>query len=234
LGALVNREKPSGKRRLFRPPLLQLRVSSCRMLQLFAFARLFSAFSHRGATEMTRDSTGFLPAILVSAAALGLCFPQGLLAAGVAGPRAPAMIDVALTDGGVLVGQVVDPQGAALRKAPVSLFQRDREIARTLTDHQGYFAVRGLRGGVYQIAAAQGHGIFRVWTPGTAPPSCQQGALLIAGDPTFRGQCSGPCGGPSAGPMGYWLSSPCVVGAIIGAAVAVPMAIHNSQRPTSP
>ena len=118
---------------------------------------------------------GVVKGALVSLAVVGFCLPETALAAAAAVDRMPAVTDVALTDGGVLFGKVIDPQGAALAKVPVSLQGRDREIARAVTDGNGYFAVRGLRGGVYQLVAETGQGVFRLWQPGTAPPSCQEG-----------------------------------------------------------
>lgn len=167
-------------------------------------------------------------------AVAGFCWPPSLLAAVPDAPQAAPVTDVALRPGGLLVGQVVDPQGRPLGNIPVALNERTRPIAQAKTDACGYFAIAGLRGGVYQAVAADTPGAYRLWTPGTAPPSAQQGALLIAGQTTVRGQCCGPCGGPCAGPISYWLSSPCVVGAIFGAAVAIPVSIHNSERPSSP
>lgn len=164
--------------------------------------------------------------MLVSLATAGLCLPYAALAAPLPAQRPVVALDVALRDGGILLGQVVDTQAAPLPGVAVSLRDRDRELARTETDRNGYFAVRGLRGGVYQIFAAKGHGAFRLWTPGTAPPAAQQGALLVAGCDTVRAQCGGA--------LRFWLSNPCVLAAAVAAAVAVPVAVHNGRRPSSP
>ncbi len=188
--------------------------------------------------------------VLVSLAVVGFCLPQTALAAGASVGRAPIVVDVALTDGGVLYGQVVDPQGSALVKVPVLLRDRDRELARAVTDKNGYFAVRGLRGGVYQLATVGGQGMFRLWKPGSAPPASEQGALLIVQGDTVRGQCES-CGEPTCGAgcdscggargepacgsrLAVWLANPWVVAGIVATAVAVPVAIHNSGRPASP
>ena len=140
-------------------------------------------------------------------------------------------------------------QGVPLAKVPVLLqgrdFQgRDREIAQAMTDANGNFAVRGLRGGVSQLAAGGSQEIFRLWKPGTAPPLAREGVLLVVDRRTVRGQCGGPqCGVPtSCGPspglckgMSHWLANPWVVTGIVATSVAVPVAIHNSGgRPASP
>ncbi len=179
-------------------------------------------------------------------AVAGFCLPQSVLAAGVPVAAAPIVFDVTLRDGGVLLGQVVDPQGVAQTKVPVSVRDRDREVAASVTDAHGYFAVRGLRGGVYTIMAGAGGGTFRVWQPGTAPPSAQQGALVMAERATIRGQCAEGCAEPTCGPTGCampcapacglmsWMSNPWVVTGIVATAIAVPVAIHNSGKPASP
>ena len=171
---------------------------------------------------------GIIRRMLVSLAVLGFCLPQSVLAAGVAADQTSAVVDVALADGGVLLGQVVDPQGMSLERVPVLLRDRDRETATTKTDASGYFAIRGLRGGVYQVVAPNGHGTFRLWAPGTAPPLSQQGALVVTGRETVRGQL------PGFGALTFWLSNPWVVAGVVATAVAVQVAIHNAERPSSP
>ena len=167
---------------------------------------------------------GVIRGFLVVLAALGFCIPQPALAAMTGGDRAPVVTDVELGERGLLLGQVVNPQGMPMAKVTVSLRNTDREIARAKTDNNGYFAVRGLRGGVYQIVAAEGHGAYRLWTPGHAPPTSQKGALVVAGRGAVRGQC---------GVLDFWLSNPWVVAGIVATAVAVPVAVHNAKRPAT-
>ena len=162
---------------------------------------------------------------IVLSAVLGLCLPQPLLAAAVAIDQKPVITDVVLMDGGVLVGQVVNPQGYGLANVPVSLRDHDKEIAKAVTDHDGYFAVRGLHGGVYQLVGAKSHRAYRLWTRGNAPPMSRRGALLVAGGNTVRGQ------GAS---LAFWLANPWVVAGILATAVATPVVVHNAERPSSP
>jgi len=160
--------------------------------------------------------------VMVSLAAIGFLLPQPL----VAGNPAPAsaVVDVALRDGGVLIGQVVDEQGAALGNVPVSLRHEDRDLAAAKTTKEGYFAFKGVRGGVYQLVAAQGHGVYRVWSPGTAPPAAQEGALVVSGNTVVRGQ--------EGGGFRAFITNPLVIAGIVATAIAVPVAIHNSQHHT--
>ena len=163
---------------------------------------------------------------IIALACLGMIVPTPLAAATVEG-QARTATDVQLRDGGVLWGQVVDANGAARPETPVVLQQAGRTIATTMTDPGGNFSVEGLRGGTYEIVAAEACGLYRVWAPATAPPNAQGGALLVAGGEPLRGQ---------AGPIGFWLSNPWVLTGIVAVAVALPIAIHQNRvhRTASP
>ena len=172
---------------------------------------------------------GIVRRVLVSLAVVGVCLPNAVLAAGVSANATPPAVDVALSSGGLLMGQVVDPQGVAAAKVPVSLRERDREIATAVTDNRGYFSVGNLRGGVYQIVAPGGHGTYRLWAPGTAPPAAQQGALVMAGQDLVRGQCYKGGSLPCCGALGFWLSNPWVLAGVAATAITVPVVIHNAK-----
>jgi hypothetical protein len=156
--------------------------------------------------------------------------PTALLAGETAPTTPPPISDIALGNGGVLAGQVVDPQGVPSVKSRVSLQDvQNREIAATVTDPQGYFSFAGVRGGVYQIVTPQGRGVYRLWPAGMAPPGAQRGALIVNGGDMVRGAP------PPGGGMKFWLTNPIVVGGAVATAIAVPVAIHNSNRsPASP
>ena len=64
--------------------------------------------------------------------------------------------DVQLREGGVLVGQVVDAQGAPVADSTVSVFRDGLEVATMRTDENGNYSTTGLRGGVHQIVST-GH-----------------------------------------------------------------------------
>ena len=136
-------------------------------------------------------------------------------------PRDAAVIDVALDDGGTLRGQVVEVQGKPVVETPVSIFQLDREVARAVTDRSGHFRVSGLRGGVYRLVTGKTMRVYRFWAPGTAPPSVRSGTLLVPNEEQVLGQ----------GHTGFFqfLRNPWFVGAVVAAAIVLPIALHDSD-----
>ena len=169
------------------------------------------------------------------AACIGILVPAPLLQAAVAeqvSGQQPTWsnspgTDVELLPGGVLVGQVVDSNGAPMAAVRVSLLQADREVTAAMTDRLGNFSVSGLGGGTFEIVAGQARGIYRVWVPNTAPPQAQRGVLIAPQGGGVRAQ---------GGPLGFWLSNPWVVAGLVAAAVTVPVVIHNHRldRTASP
>jgi hypothetical protein len=168
--------------------------------------------------------------LVVGVAILGICLPQSLLASTPVKQSAP-VVDVALGQGGKLLGQVVDTNGAVESSVPVSLRQGDRELARAKADANGYFAFSGLRGGVYQVVAAKGVASYRVWAQRTAPPTAQKGALVVSGQNLMRAQGHGH---GRFSRMKCYLANPWVVAGIVATAVAVPVGIHNSSSSSGP
>ncbi len=162
-------------------------------------------------------------AIMLTLATSSLCLPQVLFAAAPGQAPTPQTIDIALADGGVLHGQVVDLQGAPVQGLPVAVKAKDQVAATTTTSADGRFAVKGLKGGVYHVAAGKGQGAYRLWSKGTAPPSANQGAIVY----TANGAAAG------AGGLKMLLANPVVIAGVVATAVAVPIAVANS-RPSSP
>jgi len=162
--------------------------------------------------------------VCVALACLGIVIPQAALAQTIELPipAPPAqMADIALAPGGVLNGQVLDRQGIARAGARVILYRTGGEVARTTTDAQGRFAINGLPGGIYRIATPAGSGVFRLWAPGTAPPTAPGAALVIDGGLTQRGEAGG-------GLLGT-LSNPLVMAGLAGAAIAIPLATSGDE-----
>ena len=63
-------------------------------------------------------------------AVLGICLPQVAFAAAPASPDTPPVVNIALGDGGVLHGRVVNLKGAGVIKTGVSVKAQDQVIAR--------------------------------------------------------------------------------------------------------
>ena len=158
-------------------------------------------------------------AILV--ATVGLCLPQVALAEAAKPVPTPAVVDVALSDGGVLHGKLVDLENRDVANVPVSVQLQNKEVAQAKTDKDGHFSISGLKGGVYQLAAGAGRGIYRLWTGKAAPPSAQKDAIVYT---QFGG---------GGGALRMLLANPIVVAGVVATAVAVPVAIANSN-PASP
>ncbi len=170
----------------------------------------------KGATVIQR--------VMVCLAVVGVCLPQLALASTPQNGQMP-VTDVQLRAGGVLVGQVVTPQNVAIPHTAVALYSAGQKLKVAKTDKSGYFAFRGLQSGVYQVAAAKSQGTYRVWTHSMAPPAAraQQGALIVAGQQTVRGQ-------NGMRSIRNFLANPIVIAGIVATAIAVPVAIHNSNR----
>lgn len=175
----------------------------------------------------------FVYTLLASLAVAGLCLPEAACAAG---PTAPAVTDVALAQGGVLQGQVVSPQtGKPMANVPVTLRSQDKVVATTMTATDGRFTVQGVRGGVHQVVAGEGHGIYRLWTPGTAPPSAQVNAVVYT-ETVAVAQSSPniPVTYTAAGGVKGFLTNPWVIGGVVATAIAVPVALNNTHHSSSP
>ncbi len=166
---------------------------------------------------------------IVWLALAGSCLPTTGWAANATALPSPQIADVALRDGGVLVGQMVNGQNAPQNGVRVSLQDvQNREVATAVTDRQGTFAISGVRGGVYQVVMPQGRQVYRLWSPGIAPPSAQQGVLLVTPGETIRGELGN-------GSIRNFVSNPLVIGAAVATAIAVPVVvIANNRSPSSP
>jgi len=133
-------------------------------------------------------------------------------------------IDVSLAPGGLFAGQVVNAQGVAESGAEVVLRYQGQDVVRTVTDENGSFAARGLRGGQYEVQVSGGVVHCRLWTDRTAPPAARPSALIVADSDVMNGQ----------GGFGSLLSNPFVLAGIVATAVAVPVVVaQNKDEPTS-
>ena len=154
--------------------------------------------------------------------------------------RSVRIADVELQDGGTLRGQVVSSQGKPFANADVQFIARG-EMQSVATDESGYFEISELRGSTCQLHVGDHMQLVRVWAPGTAPPAATAGLLIVPNNAAVLGQnCgSGVCGsGKRRGIFGggggrHPLSHPLVVGSVIAAAIAIPLAT-SSDDPATP
>lgn len=171
--------------------------------------------------------TGSVSRMIIALLVLGFCLPKApILAAERPNQLAPR--DVALQKDGILLGQVIDDQGLPQANVPVTLMHNGRPIGNGVTNENGYFAFKGLKGGVYQLAAANGVASYRVWQSDLAPPNAAPGAVVVANQDLSRGQMGGR--------LGMFLSRPLVIAGVIAAAIAIPVAIAaaEDEEPASP
>ncbi|MCE9552172.1 MAG: hypothetical protein K8T91_02205 [Planctomycetes bacterium] len=153
-------------------------------------------------------------------------------------PGVATCVDVVLAPGGVLRGQVQSGQAAPCGAMELVLMQVGKESARTTTDRNGMFELNGVRGGAYAVSAGGATMDVRLWSEGTAPPSARDSLMVIARGDVSRGQGSDGLQGQGSdvtrgqGPGGtFWrtVTNPWVSAGLIGAAIAVPIALNNND-----
>jgi hypothetical protein len=131
--------------------------------------------------------------------------------------------DVALDAQGRITGQFVDVQGQPRPHQSLVIQRQGGQPRRMSTDAQGRFVVENMSGGVYQIAADDTAVVCRCWTANSAPPVAAKQLLIVSGEGVERGQR----------PFCDLLTGPLLIGLVIVAAIAIPIAVHNSQDDAS-
>lgn len=107
---------------------------------------------------------------------------------------------VALQDGGVLFGQVVDAKKQPIANQEVRILSQGQLVIAVKTNAQGQFGVRGLRSGLHSIESTTSRQAVQLWAPHTAPPSADRIAVVVAGneplarDAVIRAQVGGDYG----------------------------------------
>jgi hypothetical protein len=137
-------------------------------------------------------------------------------------------VDLALAADGVLQGQLVDGNGAALAQRQVVIWSNGQQVAQATTQADGAFFVRGLRGGVHVLTTDQVGTVCRFWSEGTAPPIAAR-QLLVTDDATVaRGQTMLK---PKSGWYSFFMTRPLLTVGVVATAIAVPVGVAaNSGR----
>jgi hypothetical protein len=120
-----------------------------------------------------------------------------------------------------LSGTVLDQAGNPRSGADITVSRAQRVIVRGRTDAKGRFRINGLSGGLYHLTIGEQVVAVRAWTDAAAPPIAQD-ELTVTPAPhplVVRGQrplCElfGP--------------EPLLLGVLIAAAIAIPIAVHDS------
>jgi hypothetical protein len=96
--------------------------------------------------------------------------------------------DVVLDDQGLLHGTLTNAQGHP-QAATELVIRRGGNLLTTIKSQtDGRFVVRDLRPGLYEINTDRSYGLFRVWTPQSAPPVAQPAALIVQRTSVIRAQ----------------------------------------------
>lgn len=137
----------------------------------------------------------FVKGAAVGLATLGLMIPQVAFSQDTPQPKAPVSknaqskaADVLITDGGTVTGRVCNHTGKVIEGAKVELKQDNKVLGTTMTNKDGVYSFKSVKGGTYQMSSGNTQGTFRVWPEKGAPPTAKGHALLVMGENGARGQ----------------------------------------------
>ncbi len=165
-------------------------------------------------------TTVFGKLLLVAVLVASFALPRGIVFAATPAEQTTVR-DVALQKDGMLVGQLVDRNGQPQAGVPVTILSDNKPVATATTDKNGIFTFRGLRGGLYHLTGANG---------GCSLPSMAAPARRSRFLPSRRGDCrGGSCAWPVSCSAARILTRPLVIAGIVGAAIAIPVAIAASE-----
>lgn len=131
-------------------------------------------------------------------------------------------VDIELTPGREIVGQLVNHNGIAIASAPVEIWQKGNLIQTSMTDAQGRYRLANLVGGNYELDFGDRMQPARCWTFGNAPPKSIVSLRTIADEEVVRAQqrCGAVCG----------VVNPWVIAGVAVAAIVIPVALHNNRE----
>jgi hypothetical protein len=171
---------------------------------------------------------------LMFLASAGICLPLApATAEEIQSAKPPVIRDVELEYGGLLIGRLVDANGRPQCDTHVSVVTSGKTLATTRSDAEGVFAVSKLRGGVHEIRTAENVQVCRLWAHDTAPPRVPKSIDVVSNGDVVRGQYGPPPGNRFIKKAKVWATNPFIVGGVVAAAVAIPVALSDNDGPHS-
>lgn len=154
---------------------------------------------------------------------------------------AEEIIDFQLDDGGLFSGEVRNHAGKLLPGKTVRVLFEGTELATAQTDAGGMFRVSGLREGLHDVEVCDSTKRYQLWAEESAPPESEQCARLVCSEEVVAAprpvrQVARPrrFGRLASAFATYPLATTALVGAGIGAAIAIPIATAGGGTPASP
>ena len=137
--------------------------------------------------------------------------------------------------------------GQPLGDQSISISQSGQHLVTARSTAEGRIDLKQLTGGLYRVDYGTQAALVRLWTASAAPPCAATELMLVKSVNIQRGQCGcddgacdggcdvcsdevvygDGCEGPNAfgGILG---NEPIMIGLLIAAAIAIPIAVHNS------
>jgi len=158
-----------------------------------------------------------LSRLMLWLAVAGLVVPQvGVASASDVQPTAErqmVIVDVSLTQDNLLRGQLVNGEGVPKAEKQVTLASGGNVVARGVTDDQGVFALKVVKGGVYSLSDGETTALVRAWTSQAAPPSSNNAVLMVSDQNVTRAALGG-------GGLGALIGIAAIAGIVTGVVVA--------------
>jgi hypothetical protein len=139
-----------------------------------------------------------------------------------------SVVDVALGEGGVLRGSVVDHHEVPQPSSNVIVYRDGQMVAGAKSNDKGEFCISGLAGGVYMVACGPSAQMIRAWIWKTAPPAAKPDLKVTSQSLVVRGQTITPW----QHAYDFIEAHPFLGYGMIATAIAVPIAViaHNQDK----
>lgn len=136
----------------------------------------------------------------------------------------PIIHDLRLDFQGTMHGRLIDVEGRPVIEETLELIREGETITRAVSDANGRFQFPAVSTGVYQIHWQSSMVVCRVWDEAVAPPIAKNKVVLVDVPPLVRGQR----------PAREIFRNPLFVGLFVAAAIAIPIAVHQSRTEQPP